>query len=43
MCNFPGKVLKWRAHTLLHSFLLPADQNADVMAGPQAAILEHGM
>ena len=30
----------WR---LCISFLLPAAQNADTMAGPQAAILEHEM
>lgn len=30
-------------HALLCFFLLSADQNADMMAGPQAAILEYEM
>ena len=36
-------VPKGKGYALLCSFLLPAAQNADTMAGPQAAILEHEM
>ena len=34
-------VPKGKGYALLCSFLLPAAQNADMMAGPQTAILEH--
>lgn len=42
MCNFQEMFLK-AEHVLLCSFLHPADQNVNVMAGPQAATLEHEM